>query len=115
VRRKARGGAGLNRSLTIPFRRRPIRRKLPGVNDVLGRLAGMIPPHRGSASSRHRPLCRPAIPGPTGGGSAPDDPTIPRFLIEATPPPPAVRASEAARGFSAGNGFISGLIVDRLA
>jgi hypothetical protein len=43
----------------------------------------------------------------TGSGQA--------FLIDGTPPPTAVRASEAARGFSAGNGYIPGLIVDRLA
>jgi hypothetical protein len=114
VRRKVRPGAGLNRSLTIPFRRRPIRRKLPGVNDVVGRLTGMIPPHRGSAS-RRRPLRRPALSAPGSDAAAADDPTTPRFLIDDTPPPAAVRASQAARGFSAGNGFIPGLIVDRLA
>lgn len=55
---------------------------------------------------------RPAPDGPAPGDTA--DSRHP-FLNDGTPPPTAVRASEAARGFSAGNGYIPGLIVDRLA
>ena len=77
----------------------------------------MIPPHRGSASRRRpRPRARRSTASrrrPTPTARRPHDP--PGFLIDDTPPPVAVRASEAARGFSAGNGYIPGLIVDRLA
>ncbi len=55
------------------------------------------------------------LAGPAIELTPPDDTAIPEFLVDDTPPPVAVRATEAARGFTAGNGYIPGLIIDRLA
>jgi hypothetical protein len=82
---------------------------LPGVSAILERHTGMISPNKRPAQ-RRRPH------GPALGHDAQMSGTpIPEFLIDDIPPPAAVRASEAARGFTAGNGYIPGLIVDRLA
>jgi hypothetical protein len=60
-----------------------------------------------------------------GGCPAPSRPDAPRsaarrlaqalrdFLGDGVPAPAAARAAEAARGFAAGNGYLTGRMVDR--
>ena len=70
-----------------------------------------------------RRLARPGAthrrPDPSATDAEPADDPRPRAagfdapLGDRTPPPAAALASEAARGFSAGNGYLTGQIVDR--
>ncbi len=69
---------------------------------------------RPGAAPPPRPRPRPTPNRPTTARAAAPRASTPSSAT-GRPPPAAGLAADAARGFSAGNGYLTGLIVDRLA
>jgi hypothetical protein len=70
---------------------------------------------RAGACRRRGAACPAAQPGPAAPRAAPRGPgrALQDFLGDGVPAPAAARAADAARGFSAGDGFLTGGLVDR--